>query len=198
MSEKIQEQISAFLDGELPANEAELLVHRFSRDDDLRQKALRYRSIGAAMRNELLYPDPNALRRGIQSALDGDSVVAKATDAPGFAARRLARPMVGLAVAATVAVVAITGLQNIATQGRDGQALPQAANQSEPDALSYVVPREPVESGVLRPVPILLTNYLVNHGEYASGLGRKSIHSDIVGFRSSAEMDEGAGSRESR
>ena len=173
-------------------------MHRFSRDEGLRGKALSYRVIGAAMRGELLYPDPNILRRGIHKALDGDSSVAETVDVRRWSARRLARPMMGAAVAATVAVFAITGLRNVARNGNEGQVVPLATNLGKTEAATYVVPQDAVEAGVLRQVPIRLTNYLVNHGEYASGLGRKSIHSDIVGFRSGSDIDEDVGARESR
>ena len=36
MSEQIREQVSAFLDGELPASETELLLKRLTRDAELR------------------------------------------------------------------------------------------------------------------------------------------------------------------
>jgi sigma-E factor negative regulatory protein RseA len=198
MSEKIQEQISAFLDGELPANEAELLVHRLSRDNDMHAKALSYQAIGAAMRDELLYPEPNQLRRRILGALDGEPPVDQIPQ-PALRARPLVRPLIGFAVAATVAMVAIISLQNMARQGDPEQAAPLVAGSGEAPPPSYVVPQESlVDGGLLRPVPIRLTNYLVNHGEYATGLGRKSIHSDIVGFRPEPGRDEDAAVTESR
>jgi hypothetical protein len=44
---------------------------------------------------------------------------------------------------------------------------------------SYVVPREVAEGRAVVPT-IRLTNYLVHHGEYASGLSRTSVHSNVV------------------
>ena len=38
--------------------------------------------------------------------------------------------------------------------------------------------------------PIRLTNYLMRHGEYASGLGRQSIHSIVVGQDESPERPD--------
>ncbi len=197
MSEKIQEQISAFLDGELPGGEAELLVHRLSRDDAMRRKALAYQVIGAAMRNELLRPNPHGLRRRILRALDGEPVTPPTSATPTrWNHRRLSRPLMGLAVATSVAVVAIFSLQNVARQGGDGAPTPQVANVNQTAAPSYVVPRGSVDAGLVQ-VPIRLTNYLVNHGEYATGLGRKSIQSDIVGYRPNADTGEDAADRES-
>src|SRR5260370_28338149 len=50
MSEQIREQVSAFLDGELPNSETELLLKRLTRDGELRESFGRYALIGEAVR----------------------------------------------------------------------------------------------------------------------------------------------------
>src|ERR1700749_587085 len=50
MSEQIREQVSAFLDGELPSSETELLLKRLTRDPELRQSFGRYALIGETLR----------------------------------------------------------------------------------------------------------------------------------------------------
>jgi negative regulator of sigma E activity len=50
MSEQIREQVSAFLDGELPGSETELLLKRLTRDGELRESFGRYALIGEAIR----------------------------------------------------------------------------------------------------------------------------------------------------
>ena len=52
MNEALKMQISAFVDGELPENEAELLLRRLSQDAELRQQVSRYLEIGRAIRQE--------------------------------------------------------------------------------------------------------------------------------------------------
>ena len=52
MSERIKEQLSAFLDGELPEPESALLLKRLERDDDLRGALSRYSLIGAVLRSD--------------------------------------------------------------------------------------------------------------------------------------------------
>ena len=56
MTEPAQDQISAFADDELSAEECEFLVRRMERDPEFRQKALSYATIGAALRGEILDP----------------------------------------------------------------------------------------------------------------------------------------------
>jgi negative regulator of sigma E activity len=71
MTEQINDQISAFIDDELSAEESALLVRRFERDPNARQLAMRYTMIGAALRGELLDPHPSLLQRRVSAVLSG-------------------------------------------------------------------------------------------------------------------------------
>jgi anti-sigma factor RsiW len=189
MTGKIQDQISAFNDDELSPDECEFLVRRLERDPESREKVLRYAVIGAALRGELLGPDPDILRNRLRQALDGVSLVPRRTiDSPGLAARMI-RPALGAGIAASVAALGLLALNNLASiELRGGAPLVAsqqiAAGDRITEAPSYVVPQESaVILGVAEPLiqqPILLTNYLVRHGEYAFGIGRTSIHSSVV------------------
>lgn len=104
-------QVSAFVDGELPENEAELLVRRLSQDAVLRQQVAEYLAIGRIMRGEYSAQGSDVLRERIAAELDerplqdvADSVVAKKTS-------RYVRPLAGFAIAASVALLAIIGLR---------------------------------------------------------------------------------------
>ncbi len=189
MTGKIQDQISAFNDDELSPDECEFLVRRLERDPESREKVLRYAVIGAALRGELLGPDPDVLRNRLRQALDAVSLVPRRTiDSPGLAARMI-RPALGAGIAASVAALGLLALNNLASiELRGGAPLVAsqqiAAGDRITEAPSYVVPQESaVILGVAEPLiqqPILLTNYLVRHGEYAFGIGRTSIHSSVV------------------
>ena len=50
MTDRIKEQLSAFLDGELPEAETTLLLKRLERDDELKGTLSRYSLIGAVIR----------------------------------------------------------------------------------------------------------------------------------------------------
>ncbi|HZF30762.1 MAG TPA: sigma-E factor negative regulatory protein [Gammaproteobacteria bacterium] len=181
MTDKINDQISAFIDDELSEQECAFLVRRFEHDSEARGQAVRYTLIGSALRNELLKPDPAILLRRISSALDG----AAAPVVPARTARswspRIARPLAGLAIAAGVASIAILGLRALNDTSVPASA-PVAATQAAADVVepaSYVVPRDVAEERPVTPT-IRLTNYVVHHGEYASGLNRTSVHSNVV------------------
>jgi negative regulator of sigma E activity len=184
MTDQISDQISAFIDNELSADESALLVRRFERDPDARARAMRYTLIGASLRGELLEPHPSVLRQRIAAALSGNA----APSAPRARepwTDRWARPLLGVGIAATVAVVAIGTLRSLneASVAPAGTlpvvgAIPMQATDRAVDQ-SYVVP--PVTGGERADVPIRLTNYLMHHGEFASGLSRTSVNSNVLG-----------------
>jgi negative regulator of sigma E activity len=115
MNEGIKMQISAFVDGELPEAEAQLLVRRLSQDAALRQQAAEYFAIGRALRGQASVAASGDLRGRIAAALD-DRLVDQEFDAIEPVTRRYGRPLAGLAIAATVAVAAIFGLQQMTQQ----------------------------------------------------------------------------------
>jgi anti-sigma factor RsiW len=189
MSEQIQEHVSAFTDDELSAEQCQFLVRRLERDKESRAKALRYAMIGAAMRGELLAPEPDVLRRRLHQELAGITPPAPQSAARRNRMHRWLRPALGAGIAASVAAIsllALNGISRVAPQADGlliaGQGL--SGGEIQADAPSYVVPREvtgsfaPADPAVAPSV--LLTNYLVQHGEYASGIGRTSIHSNVI------------------
>lgn len=191
MTDQINDQISAFIDNELSADESALLVRRFERDTEARARAMRYTLIGAAMRGELLDPHPTVLRQRVAAALAGT--------APGAARARgrwpqgLARPLLGLGIAATVAVVAIGGLRSLNEAALPPSDVDTAPLVADVPAPGYTVPQEIDEARVVTP-PTLLTNYLIVHGQYASGLTRTTVNSNVVGAAAeSAERETAVG-----
>jgi len=112
MNEAIRMQLSAFVDGELPENEAELLLRRLSQDVELRQQVAEFMAIGRAMRGDVQPTGIDELRDRVLAELDAAPAIEEiASEVP--ADDRLVRPMVGFAIAATVALVAIFGLRQM-------------------------------------------------------------------------------------
>ena len=97
MTDQINDQISAFIDNELSADESALLVRRFERDTEARSRAMRYTLIGASLRGELLEPHPSVLRQRISAALSGNTAptVAKVRER---SMERWTRPLFGLGI----------------------------------------------------------------------------------------------------
>jgi len=109
MTERIKEQLSAFLDGELPEPESALLLKRLERDDDLRGALSRYSLIGAVMRSDGDVPAARQVAARVSAAIarepSGRMAVAR------FQTTALMRPLAGLAVAAGVAALALLLMQ---------------------------------------------------------------------------------------
>jgi sigma-E factor negative regulatory protein RseA len=197
MSEQIREQVSAFLDGELPDTESELLLKRLTRDGELRESFGRYALIGEALRGS----GSQILTRGFASrvnlAIDGEPVQAPAHAQPANASRWW-RPLAGVTVAAGVAAVAIVALQQRAISPRLNVASPiTAQNVAAPsqtaagnptpvqgsagprEALSYTVPATSTEAPSSL-IPARLTNYVFAHSKYSSGLGQRGVLADLL------------------
>ena len=187
MSEQIQDQISAFTDDELSAEECAFLVRRLERDPKTRDRVLRYSIIGAALRGELPNPDPDVLRRRVRAELDGIRALEQVRESPEDRSRYF-RPAVGLGIAASVAVAALAVLNTVNSPLDASDPVPQVAGVSSgfglQDPPSYIVPSEAAGflsvGDPLSPPPIRLTNYLITHGQYAPGIRRTSIHTHVI------------------
>ena len=110
MNEGIRMQVSAFVDGELPENEAELLLRRMSQDAELRQAVAEYLAIGRLMRDEAGLAGADRLHERVAASLDNRPAEAIDGDDDASATKAI-RPLAGMAIAAAVALVAIFTLQ---------------------------------------------------------------------------------------
>jgi sigma-E factor negative regulatory protein RseA len=111
MNDAIKLQLSAFIDGELPENESELLLRRLGQDSALRQQAEEYLAIGRALRGEREVPGMGELRGRINSGLGVEPLPEAHVET--FVPSKFMRPVAGIAIAASVAVVALIGLRQV-------------------------------------------------------------------------------------
>lgn len=188
MIDSVKEQLSACLDGELPQHELALLSKRVGQDRELRAAVARYALISETLRTG---------KPVVTSADFADRLMARvqaepalpAVDAPPIRksapAMRFARPVAGLAVAASVAALALFSVQragimpsesNLADTGADTAAV---ASSAEEAADRYVVPTTPTTTSAFIPAT-RLTNYVVAHSEYSSPLGRQRVVSGML------------------
>ncbi|HEX3848733.1 MAG TPA: sigma-E factor negative regulatory protein [Steroidobacteraceae bacterium] len=203
MSEQIREQVSAFLDGELPSSETELLLKRLTRDAELRESFGRYALIGEALRGA----SPGLLTRGfagrVNLAIDGEPAPLAPSLPAAARGARWWRPFAGAAVAAGVAAVAVVALQErsvsptarplvasvqtmpavaraLATPAQAPAAALPAATLASQEAISYTVPavsQGPQPAGVF---PARLTGYVFAHSRYSSGLDLRGVMADML------------------
>jgi sigma-E factor negative regulatory protein RseA len=184
MSERIDEQISEFIDDEMSAEGCEFFVRRLGRDADARSRYLRYQLIGAAMRGELL------LTNAASRAYPASPVVAQ--DDRAVRARAPAwltggRAAVGAGIAASVALVAVAGLR-LANFTPDD---PLPAGTLATEAPSYVVPPPAFDAQSLVPLQGEVTGiqYLIHHTRYSSGLNSTIMRSSVVAGPDTSGVD---------
>lgn len=132
MNNTIKMQISAFIDDELPENESELLLRRLSQDAELRRVVARYLQIGRNIRQETDLPNMAILRHRVAEELGVEPHVAPIVTTP--ASNRYAKPVAGFAVAATVAVLALFGLQQSEAPMPEADAVADNSGYTQPAA----------------------------------------------------------------
>jgi len=171
MNDAIKTQISAFVDGELPQNEAELLLRRLCQDVELRNQAAEYLAMGRAMRGERAIAGMSTLRERVSAAIDDKELLEEFADAER-GAPRFTRPLVGVAIAATVALAALFGLQQMTdvAEVENAQGSEAVAGATEG---SYTVPEPDYD---------LLRDYYNSHDASSSHIGFDSITPRLITY----------------
>jgi len=179
MNEAIKMQISAFVDGELPQNEAELLLRRLCQDAELRQQAAEYLAVGRVMRGERTIAGVGLLRDRITAAID-DKDLQTEFETTQSAAPKFVRPVAGIAIAATVALVALLGLQQMSDVPESTEVSSESVAGAQGD--SYTVPEREVD---------LMVDYYLSHSASSAFIGADAINTRLVTLqiREDIELD---------
>lgn len=157
MSDQIREQVSAFLDGELPGAETELLLKRLMRDADLRASFGRYAMIGEACRSQKTTHLTVGFASKVRGAIDGEALVVTGRIRVARKPRWWRHAASG-AVAAGVAVVAVFALQQRANTPTVTNMAASVNNGAAAGVLAAANPRRAfVPTSVLGAAPALPT-----------------------------------------
>jgi negative regulator of sigma E activity len=170
MKQVIDEQLSAFLDGELPAAEEQLLLRRLERETGYQEQLVRYAVIGQLIRGESAISGGAGLASRISEAV---AVEETYQDQPGRTAS--AWGSLATAGAAAAGLFVLAGLVSLGV-GPVGDTQPVTAATPSPQirTADFQSPADaPIE-------PARLTAYLVAHGDYAGGLSRPVVSSHVV------------------
>lgn len=165
MTDILQQQLSAFIDGELAEAEAQLLLRQLASDPALMERASNYQRIGSVLRNE------PGVERGFASSIRAkvnelEIDVVESSEASGTSWRRLAA---GSAIAATVALVALASLNfSIDKDDAAPAALTAGVDGAAGSDEGYTVPSPdtalPVVQAQIEPK---LVTYMLRHGRIA-------------------------------
>lgn len=182
MNDALKIQISAFVDGELPDNESELLLRRLCHDHEFRQQLEQYLLVGRLIRGERDTRGIRDLRSRISACIAAESGEEAPLLAPPATIQpsRFMRPVAGVAIAASVAVMALIGLRQIdlVDDATVSASTIDLAAIAIDDAPSYT---EPLVEEFLSDVPSdMLTQYYLHHGERSADLGANGILTRLV------------------
>ncbi len=169
MASNVDFQISALIDDELDSAEFELLAQRLARDVPLRARYSRFAVIGEALRGAPLLLDSGfaeRVRTRIASEPSGPLPTLGGMQS-------YLRPVLGMAVAASVALVALFSLMPGSQMPISGEVPGMAMEQGGP---TYTVPQTSTASSS---EPERLEYYFLRHGEYAP-MARKSTYSRVI------------------
>jgi sigma-E factor negative regulatory protein RseA len=179
MSENSREQISALMDGEL-GNESKSIIQALGKNDEHRRTWARYHLIRDCLHGNLPeHIDLDIAARVSEAIKSEPSIVA-----PSHTTNVL-KPVLGFAIAASVAVIAILGIQQTNTT-------PSLSLPSQSIAIQQSIPAKQqlasnlIEQGYSQRVQQLpvatqidagsrLNRYLVNYNEYRANAGMRGM-----------------------
>jgi negative regulator of sigma E activity len=171
MKEKLNEQISALIDDELPEAEHALLIKRLADDASFRNRLARYQLISDSLQEHLprkIDPDFNI---SVQLALQDEPDV----QAGPVRLARVFKPVAGLAIAASVAVVAVLSLQSVRQENPSAADVVATAPLTDDSAAAGVASLRANNPAHASAGAQGLDIYLVNHNEYAVNRGMQGM-----------------------
>lgn len=174
VNRNIEEQLSAFLDGELSTDELQLLVRRMERDDEYRATLARYARIGGLLRNDRSQQLADQLRSNLIVALEDVGGEKGAPAKPEQSVSKVSwfKP----SIAAAVSALALATLLTTFYTGLDGVDLPAPVQQATiRDPFAEESPQGGARQAAIMPQldsqsmmdSDRMLSYLVSHGEYA-------------------------------
>jgi sigma-E factor negative regulatory protein RseA len=176
MTDRIREQISALIDGELPADEVGLLVRRLERDAALRHAFGRFVLAGEAMRSSGGPLASSGFAARVSAAVQKDAVAVSADGAGAPAQSRWNRPALATAVAASAALMAVL---LVARGPHEAGQVAQASLERVRDSFAQL----PATGQAASPTPAhsqRLAGYLVAHSQFTNSIGRRTAWSSVL------------------
>ena len=181
--DQIHEQLSAYMDGELPETEQPLLRRRLENDPVLRARWSRYHLVRDVLHNHTLPSARFDISARVHEALIEEPGHPKA----GGGRAHAYKPFVGAAIAASVALLAILGVQRISQVSAPAPATVAVAQTPAPGVADYRrvagarwdLGQPEVENN--------LNQYLLSHKRHADGSGMPGMlpYARIVGYDTS-------------
>ena len=179
MTDKLNEKISALMDHQLSAPEGDELAGRIAHDSSLRDCWARYHLIGDALRNNGRNNLPDNIKHDLAArvakVIDAEAPLPISLDIYRHTKTRTAaffKPVVGMAIAASVAMVAIVSFNMTSGVNPTGQQLVMAPLQNSASMMSAQSVIAPAPAAPQITDPALanprLAGYLEDHSKYSN------------------------------
>jgi sigma-E factor negative regulatory protein RseA len=173
MTDKLNEQLSALMDDECATPELGLALRRLSGDAELKACWQRYHLMGDTLRNNL----PQIIETEFCDRVHHLIAAEPPLNQPTRRDRRHFRPLAGWAVAASISVAVGAGVVTMWSPADSSSASAQLADESHRSTIP-IIESEPApevrqvvtvdEFPVTPTSDSRLSNYLIDHNEYAS------------------------------
>jgi negative regulator of sigma E activity len=198
MKETDQELLSRILDEDVSEFEIQRILKELKSDTELRSKLYRYNLIGHAVRNELPVQCNQNFVDKVMGELANEEVSGENTAAEfdevdgqveGAKENSRVKSAIGLAIAASVAVVSFVSFQNYVQNNNQAAPVALVADRVVEESDIQRVSSQDMQNFISNPEAAASFNsYIMNHAEYASP--RVSVpHVRIVGYGKDQKID---------
>ena len=185
MSKESLEHLSSLMDGELSRETGLFMARRLSTDEELCGTWKRYHMIRDCTRQHSGRVAFTDLTAGIRDALEEEA----AEQAQGWQAPRWLKPVGGLAIAASVALVAINAIGPGPVTMNQAPEVAGAATQSftSPDRLPVIPVSQPAN---YNPSNARLNSYPLRHNQQARAVGSQTFLAFVPIISTQAQAPE--------
>lgn len=189
MNDNKREQLSALMDGEAESHECDALIKSLCKHDSLEDQACweRYHLISDALKKNLPDNLQHDLCARVSVALEDEPTVL-APRRFNINWKRYSKPLVGAAIAASVATFSIVGLRvvlpELTTVSTVANSEPAIAPRLQVDDFTTVSGAQNPKSSIqMDDKATRLNGYLVNHSEFSSPNGMQALppYTRVVG-----------------
>ena len=183
VTRNIEEQLSAFIDGELPEAELQMLIRRLGKDEHYRATLARYTLIGTIIRDEPAFVSLESVRTGVMSRLSDTETVEsdlnQVEDAAALKGSASAggRGRVGSLLAASLAALGVFGVFQLSGNTPDPLTQNLATADAEPQSQVVSYPADSIPAGRINADRI--TSYMISHGEFSRSLQGTMVDSRV-------------------
>lgn len=175
MTQTLDQQLSALLDGELPEEQYDMLLRRLDAEPEMRERFARYSLIGDVLKDAELQVGALQIADRVRdqiSASDVDVPMRSPAARPG-----IAPGLLGAGIAAAAAFIVALNLN----PSFDEAASPELATLA---SVATTAPEAGVYDSARRAranvAPERMTRYLVSHARYENAASRQFVDSHIV------------------